>query len=151
MVSHKKSRRRGSARQKRRSLTRKNVKSRKVMRGGKRTNGVIENDLYTYTGQYNRRRRPDGEGHMIFKTINYEYTGTFKNGTISGKGKMRLPDGKTFYGNWKNNKPIGIGVIKWNTGEETEGVYPDPEDDAVSEASTTGVPDSDDDDFVPDV
>ena len=61
MVSHKKSRRRGSARQKRLSLTRRNVKSLKVMRGGRRKNGVIENDLYTYTGQYNRLRRPDGE------------------------------------------------------------------------------------------
>ena len=138
MVSHKKSRRRGSARQKRLSLTRRNVKSLKVMRGGRRKNGVIENDLYTYTGQYNRLRRPDGEGHMSFKDIGYEYTGTFRNGAMSGKGTMKLPDGTTFYGNWKNNDPIGEGDITWNTGEETRGVCPYPDDvlDDTSEAST---------------
>lgn len=68
---------------------------------------------------------------------------------MSGKGTMKLPDGTTFYGNWKNNDPIGEGDITWTTGEETRGVCPYPDDflDDTSEASTQGAPDEDDRDF----
>ena len=69
---------------------------------------------------------------------------------MSGKGIMKLPDGTTFDGNWENNEPIGKGNIEWNTREKTWGVYPDPENDAVSVASTEGVRDDDDLDFVGD-
>ena len=149
MVSHKKSHRRGSARQKRRSLTRRNVKSRKVMRGGKLKDGEFDTELYKYKGQYIPPIIPHGEGRMFFKKINYEYTGTFQNGAMSGKGIMKLPDGTTFDGDWNNNDPIGKGIIKWNTGEKTfdKFPYPDPENDAASAASTDGVPDGDDLEF----
>jgi len=119
------------------------------MRGGKLADGEFENDIYKYKGQYIPPGIPHGEGRMFFKEMNYKYTGTFKNGAMSGKGIMTLPDGTTFDGNWENNEPIGEGDITWNTREKTWGVYPDPANDYVSEASTTGMPDDDDEDYHP--
>jgi hypothetical protein len=116
------------------------------MRGGKLGYGEFENELYKYKGQYIPPGIPHGNGRMFFKDINYKYTGTFKNGAMSGKGIMKLPDGTTFDGNWVNNEPIGKGNIKWNTSEETRGEFGllDPANDADSVASTEGRPDDDD-------
>ena len=86
MVSYKKSSRGGSVRQKRRSLKRKNVKTRKVMRGG--YYGTKKYDDKTYTGQiWHKINKPHGHGIMKWPNGN-KYEGKWRYGKMSGQGTM---------------------------------------------------------------
>ena len=76
------------------------------------------------------------------------YEGTLAHGTLSGEGKLTLPDGSTYEGGWldgrqsgqgvlttgdgasykgawRNGKPEGRGVMRTVTGETVDGIWKD--------------------------
>lgn len=170
MVSYKTTYRRRRSR----SSRRKNVKSRKVMKGGMQKHGSLNTDDYQYDGDYILEERlPNGRGKMYYKdsgdsysgdfvrgvrqgkgkmtysSSRYSYSGDFVGGVRQGKGTMTFPNGTTFTGTWSNDEPIGKGTIVWNDRTRTRGPYPWPDNDANSDASTQNPPDGDDADYQP--
>lgn len=123
MVSYKKSSRSGSVRQKRRSLKRKNAKTRKVMRGGRY--GQKEYDDKTYDGQiWPEINKPHGHGMMTWNNGD-NYIGQWRYGKMSGQGKMVWSDGMSYTGNWRNNKRHGDGSLHYTDGKVAEGKWDD--------------------------
>ena len=107
-----------------RSSRRKNAKSRKVMRGGKRVSriGTINYDGGRYIGQYMEEEFNDYTTSMPLDPrphtkygnlgeITWEngasYRGEWKNGLKHGNGEMRQSDGIVFKGTWINDMPDG--------------------------------------------
>ena len=116
MVSYKTTYRRRRAR----SSRRKNVKSRKMMKGGGTIkNGILNTVSYAYDGDYIlENRKPHGKGKFFNKVSGESYSGDFVNGKKEGKGKM-TSYGKKFVGNWRNDQPHGKGLFVYEQSEKT--------------------------------
>ena len=120
MPNSKKTRRYGRLKQqKRKSLKRRNRKSRKVMRGGIRSSaygefrGKISNHIENLNGvSYH------GEANK------YMVDGTNKI-VKQGKGRMTWHDGQVYEGEWKDNVSHGKGKLSWSNGAIYEGEFKD--------------------------
>ena len=42
---------------------------------------------------------------------------------MDGKGTFNRPDGRNYYGQYKNDKKHGYGIFKWPDGSEYEGYW----------------------------
>jgi hypothetical protein len=137
-----------------RSSRRKNAKSRKVMRGGKRVSrtGTIKYDGGIYNGEYTAEDIQDynspclslnprphtKDGH--FGEITWEngasYRGEWKNGLKHGNGEMRQSDGIVFKGTWINDMPNGMFTVTEPNGSVcVSAIHADDIDDYASPGS----------------
>lgn len=101
-----------------RSSRRENVKSRKVMRGGR--NGKIDDyNGGEYIGHI-WNNKPHGNGTWEDDTGVY-YHGEWLLGKKNGYGQMEYPNKTIYKGRWKNNKRHGLGSMYYNSGKVATG------------------------------
>jgi len=100
-----------------RSSRRKNVKSRKVMRGGEY--GKIDYNGGTYIGHI-WNNKPHGNGTWRDDTGVY-YDGEWLLGKKNGFGKMEYPNNTKYEGKLMNNERHGIGSMYYDNGKVATG------------------------------
>ena len=91
-------------------------------------NGDIYNGTFTLdkekdVGSYTTvtEGEPDEEGNPTKAVATYE--GSFSGGLRSGLGKMTYPNGETYYGIWKEDKPDGDGSYSYANGDIYSGKW----------------------------
>ncbi len=77
-------------------------------------------DGATYTGRWNYRDEPHGQGRYISKSGD-EYVGTFENGVFHGQGVYYYVNGDVYRGLWRKGKPHGQGAMQYKNGNVYEG------------------------------
>ncbi len=93
---------------------------------GKYENGLINgkgiflnSKKSKYIGDFKNMRRW-GKGKLATNKIIYE--GDFYNNQIHGKGRIKfIESGLEYFGEFKNKKRSGYGVLKWRNGDKYEG------------------------------
>jgi len=84
-----------------------------TMKCGSLYNGQFENDKF------------NGKGKLVSKTLNYEYTGTFKDGNPHGKGDIKYPDSGFYNGEMRDGLRHGNGKMRYPDNTVYEGKWVD--------------------------
>lgn len=83
--------------------------------------GTIENDQFTFTGEF-LNGRPNGPGQMTYKN-GASYNGGFVNGFYHGPGTYRSQKGFTYVGDFNMNRFDGQGSVTWTSGAKYVGHF----------------------------
>ena len=77
------------------------------MRHGEGVFTYLNKDVYSGWFKYGKK---EGKGTYIFADTGMRIKGEWENGTVK-IGEWIFPNGKTYKGNFKNNKPEGEGNL----------------------------------------
>ncbi|CAD8052562.1 unnamed protein product [Paramecium sonneborni] len=78
--------------------------------------GVLDKPEYIYKGYFSNGKR-EGKGTNQLKHANEIYEGEFVNDKFNGYGTLYYANGKKYQGNFKNNRPDGLGEMHWPSPE----------------------------------